>query len=73
MDLILGGFIDAKGATLGPDDIIAFEALLDRRDQDLYGWIAGHDPAGPDNAGPGERTLIARIQAHLARLTENCS
>lgn len=61
MDLILGRFIDAEGATLSADELTAFEALLARRDQDLYDWVSGRMPKAPENATSGELTLIARL------------
>jgi antitoxin CptB len=44
-DLILGGFADARLATLTPAQLDAFEALLDQEDHDVYAWIVGHETA----------------------------
>jgi len=52
MDLILGLYADAELGGLTPDDLDAFEALLDEPDPDLYLWVSGarsaparHEPA----------------------------
>jgi antitoxin CptB len=41
MDLILGPYADAHIGQLGPDELDAYERLLDENDQDLYLWITG--------------------------------
>lgn len=41
MDLILGGFFDAEGASLSDADLDAFEALTREDDAALYRWISG--------------------------------
>ncbi len=47
IDLILGGFADAKLADLDETGLDAFEALLETRDQDVYDWITDQAPAPP--------------------------
>lgn len=44
MDMILGKYSDARLADLGPDDLAAYEALLDENDQTLYKWVSGAEP-----------------------------
>ena len=44
MDLILGGYADARLASLSEAEIAAYEALLDENDQDLYKWVSGAAP-----------------------------
>lgn len=39
LDILLGGFADARLATLSPQDLDRFEALLDVPDQELFRWI----------------------------------
>lgn len=41
MDLILGGYFDDCGATLGPGELDTYEALLSENDHDIYAWVAG--------------------------------
>lgn len=44
MDMILGPFWDAEGASLNPGELDAYEALLRENDQDLYQWISAQAP-----------------------------
>ena len=44
MDLILGGFADARLETLTSPQLDAYEAMLDENDQDLYKWVSGALP-----------------------------
>ena len=41
MDLILGRFWDAEGATLDDATLDLYETLLSENDQDLYLWCSG--------------------------------
>ena len=41
MDLILGGFADARLAGLDGATLDAYEALLEENDWDLYYWVTG--------------------------------
>ena len=44
MDLILGGFADARLESLGPAELDAYEAMLNENDQELYKWVSGALP-----------------------------
>jgi antitoxin CptB len=44
IDLILGGFADARLADLSEDDLLTFEGLLEAPDQDVYDWVVGRTP-----------------------------
>ncbi len=46
-DMMLGGFVDAQGATWNEAEIIWFEALLEEQDVDIMGWAIGSIPV-PD-------------------------
>ena len=59
MDLILGGFADARLDDLPPGLVEAFDMLLSENDHDLYRWIAG-GRGGPARYGE----IIGRIRAH---------
>lgn len=47
MDLLLGGFADARLAALTPAQLDRYEALLELGDPDLYAWISGREPPPP--------------------------
>jgi antitoxin CptB len=59
IDLILGGFADAKLAALDESGLDAFEALLEATDQDVYEWITGQVPAPAEHDTP----TLAQIRA----------
>lgn len=58
MDLILGGYFDARGATLSDEALSAFEAVLREDDGVLYRWVTGAEAPPPEHAG-----VIAAIRA----------
>ncbi|MBL8560197.1 MAG: succinate dehydrogenase assembly factor 2 [Hyphomonadaceae bacterium] len=62
IDLILGGFADARLESLNDSDVTAFEALLEASDQDVYDWVVGRTPAPPVHETP----LLADIRAFHA-------
>ena len=41
MDLILGGFVDARVETLDAEELTQFEALLDADDDVAFRWFCG--------------------------------
>lgn len=67
MDLILGGFSDAKLAGLPEEEVALYEDLLSENDLDLYQWVTGRGEAPARFAD-----LLARIAAH-ARGAEGVS
>lgn len=58
MDLILGGFADARLGRLEPDQLDAHEALMGELDQDLYDWTTGRADPPVQHAA-----AIARLRA----------
>lgn len=50
-DLIVGGFAAAHLESMGPTQLDRFEALLERSDPELLGWVVGGAdvPAAFDN------------------------
>jgi antitoxin CptB len=44
MDLILGGFAEARIETLDAAELMAFEALLDAPDDEAFGWFCQGAP-----------------------------
>ncbi|WP_074221540.1 succinate dehydrogenase assembly factor 2 [Rhodovulum sp. ES.010] len=61
MDLILGGYADARLRGLDPAALDTFEALLAENDHDLYQWVTGQ-AAAPARFGP----MIAEMAARTA-------
>jgi antitoxin CptB len=47
MDLILGGFVDARVETLDAEELAQFEALLDADDDLAFRWFCGADAPPP--------------------------
>ena len=58
-DLMIGGFFDAHGATLSPDELDHFEALLEEQDVDIMGWAIGSIACPPEWDG----AVMARMRA----------
>jgi antitoxin CptB len=50
-DLILGPFADKHVQYFDPDQLDAFERLLEVPDHDLYSWIVGTAPTPPEFEG----------------------
>ena len=48
MDLIMGGFADAKVAELSERDLGEFERLIEVPDRDLLAWVTGEEAVPPD-------------------------
>lgn len=52
IDLILGPFAERSLADLDEAGLVAFEALLDAPDQDVYAWITEASAAPPEHDTP---------------------
>ena len=48
MDLIMGGFADAKVEQLSERELTEFERLIEVPDRDLLAWITGEETVPPD-------------------------
>jgi antitoxin CptB len=48
MDLIMGGFADAKVEELSEHELTQLERLIDVPDRDLLAWITGEEAVPPD-------------------------
>jgi antitoxin CptB len=48
MDLIMGGFADARVGELSEQELAEFERLIDVPDRDLLAWITGEEAVPPD-------------------------
>ena len=47
-DMVVGGFAERYLSALDAGQLDRFEALLDRNDQELLGWISGTRPVPPE-------------------------
>jgi antitoxin CptB len=57
MDLIMGGFADARIAALEERELDEFERLIEVPDQDLLAWVTGEAAVPPDFDGALLREL----------------
>ena len=48
MDLIMGGFADARIGALNEGELTQFERLIEVPDRDLLAWITGEEAVPPD-------------------------
>lgn len=63
MDLLLGGFANAKIDELTEAELAELEHLLTAHDQDLYAWMTGRKPLPAEWDGPLYRRIIAYHEA----------
>jgi antitoxin CptB len=57
MDLILGGFADARVAQLNEGELGEFERWIDLPDRDLLAWVTGQEVVPADFDSPLFRDL----------------
>jgi antitoxin CptB len=57
MDLIMGGFADAKVGELNERELTEFERLIDVPDRDLLAWVTGEEVVPADFDSPLFRDL----------------
>jgi len=60
MDLILGGFVDARGLSLTDGEFDALEEVMNRQDQQVFLWVTGAQ-SDPDDSSDAERAIVASI------------
>ncbi|MBO0347323.1 succinate dehydrogenase assembly factor 2 [Roseibium sp. CAU 1637] len=70
MDLLLGGFVDAKIDELTEEELVELENLLNAHDQDLYSWMSGRKPLPAEWDGPLYRRIIAYHETEIAKLRQ---
>lgn len=58
MDILLGGFADARLADLDPEDIGDFERLLEVEDQRAFSWLCGTEPTPAEFDTPVLRKIL---------------
>ncbi len=66
IDLILGGFADARLRDLDESGLVDFERLLDAPDQYVYDWITEQAAAPPEFETP-TLALIRAFRSEMAR------
>lgn len=66
LDLLLIPFLEQRYDSLGHDDQVAFQTLIDEEDQDLFGWLMRRE--WPESADL--RRIVQMIVEH-AETTDN--
>jgi len=59
MDLIMGGYADARLNALDAEQLMEFEALLDLPDDETFSWISGARATPPERDTPLFRDILA--------------
>ena len=57
LDMLIGGFAEARLATMTPQEIDQFEALLEVPDPDMLSWLTGMAPVPAEFDTPLFRAL----------------
>lgn len=58
MDILIGGFVDAKLSALDERDITDLEVFLDAPDQRAFSWLAGSEPVPAEWDTPVFRKIV---------------
>jgi antitoxin CptB len=59
LDILMGGFVDARLAQLAEAELVELETLLDLPDGDLLSWLAGGVTPPPERDTTLLRAIIA--------------
>jgi antitoxin CptB len=59
LDILVGGFVDARLDTLAGGELDELESLLDLPDAELLGWLAGVTLPPPERDTPLLRKIVA--------------
>ncbi|WP_442756251.1 succinate dehydrogenase assembly factor 2 [Methylocystis sp. JAN1] len=59
LDILVGGFVDARVDALSDAELDEMEALLDLPDAELLSWLAGGAPPPPERDTALLRAIIA--------------
>lgn len=60
-DIMIGGFVAARMATLDDAEMDALEAVMELPDTDLADWLTGRRPLDPGADSPMLRALMAHV------------
>lgn len=63
MDILIGGFAEARVGSFDEAELTAFEALLEVPDDEMFGWVTGRTAVRPEHDGPMWREIVAFQQA----------
>jgi antitoxin CptB len=64
MDIIVGGYADAKLPTMSPQELVVFEAMLEIPDQQLLSWVTRQEDVPEDLRSPMLMELLAFRPEH---------
>jgi antitoxin CptB len=59
MDILVGGFAEARIAGFDDAELDLFEALLEVPDDEMFGWLVGRAAVAPAHDTPVWRALVA--------------
>jgi antitoxin CptB len=59
MDIVVGGFADARLPTMTPQELITFEVLLEIPDQQLLSWVTGQEVVPEELRSPMLQAMLA--------------
>ncbi len=62
-DLMIGGYVASRLATLSDAEMDALEAVLELPDTDLTDWLTGRAPIPPGDDSPTLRAILAFVTA----------
>ena len=65
-DLMIGGYVAARLATLTDAEMDALEAVMELPDTDLADWLTGRRPIPPEDDSPMLRAIRAHVVARGA-------
>lgn len=65
MDIIVGGYADAKLPTMTPQELVVFEAMLEIPDQHLLSWVTRQEEVPEDLRSPMLMELLAFRPEHV--------
>jgi antitoxin CptB len=57
-DLLVGGFVEPRIATMSEAELHAIEAVLDLPDPELADWLTGRVPLPPEQETPMLRAMV---------------
>jgi antitoxin CptB len=59
MDILVGGFAQARLPKMSPQELVAFEALLDIPDQQLLSWVTRQEDVPQELQSPMLMDMLA--------------